>query len=65
MKHRWIAIAAVIGMVVLGGCAPTEPGGAGDESASPSTAAKSAAPSTAAESATPAPADNGGVDDDY
>jgi len=51
VKHRWIAIAAVIGIILLGGCAPTEPGGAGDESASPS---------TAAQSATPAPAD-----DDY
>jgi hypothetical protein len=50
---------------MLAGCAPTEPGGAGDESASPSTAAESASPSTAAESATPAPVDNGGVDDDY
>ena len=44
MKHRWIAIAAVMAMLVLAACRPAVDGGAGN-SGSPTTTTTSAEPS--------------------
>jgi hypothetical protein len=45
MKHRWIAIAAVMAMLTLGACRPAVDGGAGSSTAPTTTTTTSAEPS--------------------
>jgi len=45
MKHRWIAIAGVMAMLVLAACRPAVDGGAGNSSSPTTTSTNAAEPS--------------------
>jgi hypothetical protein len=52
MKHRWIGIPALIGILLLGGCAPTDQG-ADEESTSPASTVNESPKADPSASSTP------------
>ena len=63
MKIRWIGATVLATLVALGGCAPSQSGGADASTEAPP---DQAAPSTVADDPSDAPAENPGADDyDY